>query len=120
MNDYKELIENVRICTSGDCWGCTLHSNKINCQEELLESAADAIEQLVKERDAAVDIANNTHYSAMIKLQKNDETIAGLFRDRDILRRERDAAVADIKDAASFPCRFCKKEYLVFLPQRVL
>lgn len=54
MNDYKELIENVRICDSGDCCGCTLHGNKINCQEVLLEYAADAIEQLVKERAAAV------------------------------------------------------------------
>lgn len=54
MNNYKELVENVRICASGDCFGCTPRGNKINCQEVLLESAADAIEQLVKERDAAV------------------------------------------------------------------
>lgn len=51
MKDCKELVENVRICASGDCCGCTLHGNKINCQEVLLESTADVIEQLVKERN---------------------------------------------------------------------
>lgn len=58
MNDYKELIENVRICASGDCFGCTTRGNKINCQEVLLESAADAIERLVKERDALLSLVN--------------------------------------------------------------
>lgn len=42
MNDYKELIDKLRIAgmTEGHC--------------EILLNAADAIEQLVKERDAAV------------------------------------------------------------------
>ena len=38
MNDYKELIENLR-------------DNRCIC-DTLIEDAADAIEQLVKERDA--------------------------------------------------------------------
>ena len=51
---YKELIKNLHICTSGDCFGCTLRTNKVNCKDLLLASVEGVIEQLVKERDAAV------------------------------------------------------------------
>lgn len=60
MNDYKELIEELRahcLCiTNGDnCDSCEgLVSEKAYChlQIKLHKKAADAIEQLIKERDA--------------------------------------------------------------------
>lgn len=52
MNDYNELIKDLHICTSGDCFGCTLRTNKVNCKDLLLASVEGVIEQLVKERDA--------------------------------------------------------------------
>ena len=49
MNDYKELIAELRKCKY--------------CARDIAKYAADAIEQLVRERDAAVEdmetIANN-------------------------------------------------------------
>lgn len=44
----------------------------------------------------------------MTELEKE---IQELRRENEKLRKERDAAVADLKDAAVFPCRFCKKEH---------
>lgn len=52
MAYYKELIKNLHICTSGDCFGCTLRTNKVNCKDLLLASVEGVIEQLIKERDA--------------------------------------------------------------------
>lgn len=62
MNDYKELIKELRahcLCiTNGDnCDNCEgLISEKAYChlQIKLHKKAADAIEQLIKERDAAI------------------------------------------------------------------
>lgn len=48
MNDYKELIEWIRIINT------TGFEPKIENAKAALTEAADAIEQLVRERDAAV------------------------------------------------------------------
>lgn len=73
MNDYKELIKELR---NQNCLGCEFWDDAQGCASistcVLFLRAADAIERLVKEGDAAV---------------------------------------AELKDAAVFPCRFCKKEH---------
>lgn len=72
MNDYKELLSQIAYCTSEEgCDGCPLNSDNILdlCVDELLEKASDAIEQLVKERDAA--IADLRYQSACWNCTKN-------------------------------------------------
>jgi len=62
MNDYKELIEELKancLCLiyGDDCNNCEgLNSEKALCSltMRLLKKATDAIEQLVRERDAAI------------------------------------------------------------------
>ena len=59
MNDYKELIDQVRTCIARGCDCCNQEST---CKYDLTcngifdyhLACADAIEQLVRERDAAV------------------------------------------------------------------
>lgn len=84
MNDYKELLEELRahcLCiTNGDnCNNCEgLISEKAYCrlQIELHKQAADAIEQLVKERDAAVKCIEDIEtYLQMGSAKYIDKTI---------------------------------------------
>lgn len=77
MEDYKELIEILR-----DDEFCGIL--------DYIDDAADAIEQLVKERKT---------------LKRNFATVV---KDCDKLVKERDAAVADLKNNGD--CSFCKHE----------
>ena len=62
MNDYKELIYALKSCQhiASNCIDCPLSNTKYynpktkECEVHLHNVAADAIEQLVRERDAAV------------------------------------------------------------------
>ena len=62
MNDYKELIYALKSCQhiASNCIDCPLSNTKYynyktkECEVHLHNVAADVIEQLVKERDAAV------------------------------------------------------------------
>lgn len=45
----EELVKALRCCAEGDCWCCRLHNDAQRCQETLLGSAADQIEQERKE-----------------------------------------------------------------------
>lgn len=58
MNDYKELVEQMRLCAdekSAHCKECKFVDAVNNmCMNIMVNCAADAIEQLVKEKDAAV------------------------------------------------------------------
>lgn len=71
MNDYKELVDSLRICVKYK------KAAEALCNAEL---AADAIEQLVKERD-------------VLQLQNHLERC-----EHEHTRKERDAAVADLKE----------------------
>ena len=63
MNDYKELIYALKSCQhiASNCIDCPLSNTKYynpktkECEVHLHNVAADVIEQLVKERDAAVE-----------------------------------------------------------------
>ena len=51
MADYTRLISALRICSSdGKCESCSLH-NMAKCQDIAFIDAANAIEQLVSERE---------------------------------------------------------------------
>ena len=62
MNDYKELIYALKSCQhiASNCIDCPLSNTKYynyktkECEVHLHNVAADVIEQLVRERDAAV------------------------------------------------------------------
>lgn len=96
MNDYKELIENVRICASGDCCGCTLHDNKINCQEVLLESAADAIEHLVKEGEYIPTDTLRKYHAWLLEEYRKNPTSENLH--------SIDMAISWLKAYANYKC----------------
>lgn len=61
MNDYKETIEYLR-ATANEMTAADVHAfgvDDVVVESEdagMLRNAADAIEQLIKERDAAVDV----------------------------------------------------------------
>lgn len=59
MNNYRELINTLKFCLSPmsvnvDCDECAYNCGNTSCVSLLVQDAADAIEQLVKERDAAI------------------------------------------------------------------
>ena len=76
MNDYKELIYALKSCQhiASNCIDCPLSNTKYynyktkECEVHLHNVAADVIEQLVRERDAAVaDLENLMHtYSGTV------------------------------------------------------
>lgn len=124
MKDYKEPISNLRCCFSGECGGCTLHEDEQRCQERLLEKAADAIEQLAKERDNARRTLDQT----LVRL--NDETVRAERLEAESrakeqyiaetigkVIKERDAAIADLgkacyinlRNVRANACHFCLK-----------
>lgn len=62
---YDELIKNLRICSGPDCKGCTQKSDDDTfCSNKLLHQAADAIEELIVERDAYCKAMTNEHNTA--------------------------------------------------------
>lgn len=55
----KNVREALRCCAEGECKDCAMHEDKQRCQENLLDKAAEAIERLTAERDAALaDLAD--------------------------------------------------------------
>ena len=56
MTDYKRLADALRVCGCGDkpCGDCPYHAelDPFNCQQQIMEKAAEIIEGLAKE-DAA-------------------------------------------------------------------
>lgn len=55
----KEIVQALRCCAEGECKDCAMHEDKQRCQENLLDKAAEAIERLTAERDAALaDLAD--------------------------------------------------------------
>ena len=51
---YDELVQSLRICSKCDfgqnCWGCKQKSDDVFCCDKLLHEAANAIEELQKQR----------------------------------------------------------------------
>ena len=80
IKNYKELISALKLCVK---------YQKANDALWNLESAVDAIEQLIKERD--------------ILFKNNSDAITDLCAEINTLRYERDAAIADIEKH----CRYC-------------
>lgn len=39
-----EIVTALRCCAEGECHGCTIHNDKQHCQERVLDTAADLIE----------------------------------------------------------------------------
>lgn len=55
----KKIVQALRCCAEGECKDCAMHEDKQRCQENLLDKAAEAIERLIAERDAALaDLAD--------------------------------------------------------------
>jgi hypothetical protein len=51
---YDELVKRIWECASGECFNCSQYTPTTNasvCQKELMKQAADAIEELSKDRD---------------------------------------------------------------------
>lgn len=72
MNKYDALIESCRACASGfntncdRCMFCGKDNLRKSCYERLHEAAADAIEELSRRIDRAVDLYNrNVEKTAM-------------------------------------------------------
>ena len=65
---YDELVKRLWECASGECFNCsqyTLTTNASVCSKELMEQAADAIEELSKKYlDSEVDNTNLTGWLA--------------------------------------------------------
>lgn len=91
MNDYKELIKKLRNA-GGGCEGI-----------KMAHDAADAIEQLVIERNV-LEFQNHLERCEHEHTKKErDELVTKCHG----LEKERDAAVADLKDS-DLICQFCK------------
>lgn len=90
MNDYKELIGDI-----GDL--LIAHPSETLCKR-LLKQAANAIEQLVKERDEWKTLGSLAN--------KRAEDYREMRRQRDKAIKERDAAIADLKEYCD--CDVCK------------
>lgn len=71
MNDYKELI--------GDIGDCLISQPSEAVYKRVLREAADAIIQLVKERDAAVDDLEKRLYYAQPKMSEQKNITALIF-----------------------------------------
>lgn len=119
MNDYKELIEKLR---NQECLECVMWDDEQGCASMstciMFQQAADAIEQLAeevailtKERDAAIVDKNNLRVSWPIINASIGRSLE-LRYVKDALERvkkERDAAVADLTDTATHgECVACK------------
>ena len=80
MNDYKELIYALKSCQhiASNCIDCPLSNTKYynyktkECEVHLHNVAADVIEQLVKERDAAVAYLKRLFHTRKSEENKND------------------------------------------------
>lgn len=51
---YDELVKRMWECASGQCFNCSQYTPTTNasvCQKELMKQAADAIKELIKDRD---------------------------------------------------------------------
>lgn len=73
MNDYKELIEALKCCFTDqkgcykNCFACPYECFDNDC-EDISLNALNAIERLVRERDAAVeDLSLNGRYCVTCK-----------------------------------------------------
>lgn len=93
MTDYKELIEMLRRYSQD------LVAYKLGCAfADAVDAAADAIEQLVKERDEWKTLGSLAN--------KRAEDYREMRRQRDKAIKERDAAIADLK--INWLCAVCK------------
>lgn len=68
LTEYDELVKSLRICSrcdfGQDCNGCTQKSDDAFCCDKLLHEAADAIEELIVERDAYCRAMTDEHNTA--------------------------------------------------------
>ena len=51
---YDELVKRMWECASGECFNCSQYTPTTNasvCQKELMKQAADAVKELIKDRD---------------------------------------------------------------------
>ena len=84
-----EIVTALRCCAEGECYGCTIHNDTQRCQERVLATASDLIEN------------QQRHIEALM------QTNAGL---RDTVLR-RDAQIADMSDGlAQFAKAVAEKE----------
>ena len=95
--EAKKIVEGLRICSisSLKCDDCPVHVPKKSCQNDL--DAADLIERLSSELELARQ--ENTGLSIMLTAA---QSAAETFR------RERDALLSDLKEAAKMDCSTCK------------
>lgn len=108
MNDYKELVEKFRAKRNDGWQKDGSYQEQIITVQDILE-AADAIEQLVKERDDNKEKSAQWRRDYLFLMEQNEE----LYKEFCKVRKERDAAVADIEevihDDLSEICTICNK-----------
>ena len=96
MNDYKDLIEDLRLgLTCGPYRAVTV-------LKSMLSEAADAIEQLVKERDDEREAADEWQHRYFELARKCSQ-----------LEKERDAAVADLTNIVHDMGNTCICDYCI-------
>lgn len=84
MNEYDALIESCRACASGfntncdRCMFCRKDNLGKFCHERLHEAAADAIEELSRRIDRAVDLYNRNLYNRNVEKTAMYEALIGL------------------------------------------
>lgn len=84
MNEYDALIESCRACalrfnTNCDrCMFCRKDNLEKFCYEQLHDAAADAIEELSRRIDRAVDLYNRNLYNRNVEKTAMYEALIGL------------------------------------------
>lgn len=100
MADYSYLIDRLRNAAGGDLGRkmCADAADVIAALQSKCDAQDKYIDALTKQSAANRRMAERTYDSAMGRIKAYDAIIAGLHRDRDVLQRKLDAAMADIKE----------------------
>lgn len=98
--EAKRIVAALRVvCDERSCEGCPCsdwcHKRKVNCLDD---DAADLIESLSATCDQLTDALKTRGF----------ENIEAVFAEMDQVKRERDAAVEDLKEADLIDCMHCK------------
>lgn len=106
----SDLVKALRICfrdldDGADCPNCPLYGNE-NCLAEVMNGAADLIEQLTAENVILPDGEESAIETLLEEIEWKDMVIALAQKKRAEAEAERDAALADLADARS--CKTCK------------
>lgn len=118
-NNYKELIDGLRCCSTGTdgCKNCPYSCGSAVCIHRLVSDALAEIEgkQAKIDRLTAENCAKEQYIAETIgklarERKRDDEIIASLQKELVEAAKERDAAIADLKELSDKvqSCEYCK------------